>query len=93
MKKLLLFTIVAILFSSCVSMFMTKKQKVTFTTNHSESTTYLDKEELGKGKLIKEKVKKEGVRQVIVRTPGYKDSYAVLTPSRRPIHRWMRRAN
>lgn len=70
-------------------MFMPKKQKVTFTTNHSESTTYLEKEELGKGKLIKEKIKKEGyAKQVLIRTPGYKDSYGILTPSRRPIAYW-----
>ncbi len=89
MRKILLFIIVTIIFSSCASMFLPKRQKVTFTTNHSESTTYLDKEELGKGKLIKEKVKKEGyAKQVIIRTPGYKDSYGILVPSRRPIAYW-----
>jgi len=88
MKKVLLLLLVTITFSSCVSMFMPKKQKITFTTNRSESTTYVDKEEIGKGKLIKEKIKKDGVKQVIVRTPGYKDSYGVLTPSRRPIAYW-----
>lgn len=89
MRKILLFIISTIIFSSCATIFLPKKQKVTFTTKHNESTVYVDKEEIGKGKLMKEKIKKEGyAKQVIVKTPGYKDSYGVLTPSRRQIGYW-----
>lgn len=87
--KILPLALAALFFSGCASTFLPKKQKVTFTTSQKESTIYVEKEEIGKGKLVKEKIKKEGkAKQVLVRTPGYKDTYAILTPSRRQIAYW-----
>lgn len=89
MKNTFLIAMAALMLSSCATIFIPKKQKITFTTTNSESTIYVEKEEIGKGKLVTEKIKKEGyAKQVLVRTPGYKDVYAVLTPSRRQIAYW-----
>ncbi len=89
MKKLISLSLTALLFSSCASIFLPKKQKVTFTTTHKESKIYLEKEEIGTGKIVTEKVKKEGsAKQIIIKTPGYKDTYGVLVPSRRQIAYW-----
>jgi S1-C subfamily serine protease len=89
MKKILLYTLTTVILSSCATIFLPKKQKVTFTTAHNESIVYVEKEEVGKGKLFKSKIKKEGfAKQIIVKTPGYKDTYAVLPPSRRQIGYW-----
>jgi S1-C subfamily serine protease len=89
MKKLIALSVVALLFTGCAAIFIPKKQKVTFTTNNSESKVYVDNEEIGKGKLIKEKVVKDGQsRQIIIKTPGYKDTYGALVPSRRQVAYW-----
>src|ERR1700757_996176 len=89
MKKLIALSMVALLFTGCAAIFVPKKQKVTFTTNNKESKVYLDNEQIGTGKLIKEKVVKDGQsRQIIIKTPGYKDTYGALVPSRRQIAYW-----
>ncbi|MEO6903807.1 MAG: serine protease [Bacteroidia bacterium] len=88
MKKLLLFIPTAVLLSSCASMFMPKKQKVTFTTNNKQAKIYLDKEEIGKGTSTTTKVTKGEGHQIVVQTPGYKDQYAAIVQTHRPIAYW-----
>ncbi len=90
------FKIVSIVFAfslilaSCASIFIPKKQKVTFNTGSSESEVYLDKESIGTGKTFTTKInKKEGQsRQIIIRTKGYKDQYAVIIKTHRPGAYW-----
>jgi hypothetical protein len=88
MKKLILVSTSIVLFSSCATIFIPKKEKLTINTGQSKSTVYIEKEEFGEGSSITGKVKKEGTKQVIIRTPGYKDQYNVLFPTHRPIAFW-----
>ncbi len=67
---------------------MPKKQKVTFTTSNKDAKIFLDKEEIGRGKSITTKIKKEGTHQIVVQTPGYKDTYVCLMPTHRPPAYW-----
>ncbi|HWY37872.1 MAG TPA: trypsin-like peptidase domain-containing protein [Bacteroidia bacterium] len=89
MKKILVLALASVLLSSCASIFLPKRQKVTFTTGNKDSKIYLENEEIGKGTTVVEKVIKDGsAKQIIVKTPGYKDTYAALVPSRRQTAYW-----
>ena len=88
MKKLILLSTSIVLLSSCASIFIPKKEKLTINTGQSKATVYVEKEEFGEGSSVTGKVKKEGTKQVIIRTPGYKDQYNVLFPTHRPVAFW-----
>lgn len=88
MKKLILLSTSIVLFSSCASIFIPKKEKLTINTGQSKATVYVEKEEFGEGSSVTGKVKKEGTKQVVIRTPGFKDQYNVLFPTHRPIAFW-----
>lgn len=87
MKKLrlplLLGIICSFLLSSCAAFFYPKYQKVTFTTNDPGVTVYMDNRELGKGTLFAEKVRKMGPRQLILKAPGFKDTYRAMVQDHR----------
>ena len=85
MKKIILFSISAALFTSCASIFIPKKEKLTINTGQSKAIVYVEKEEFGEGTSVIGKVKKEGSKQVIIKTPGYKNQYNVLLQTHRPI--------
>lgn len=57
---------------------MSKNQKVTFQTKDNNSVVYMDNEEIGSGKTFTTKIEKTGDRQIVVRTPGYKDESIAL---------------
>lgn len=89
MKKiafLLQITIISLLFSSCASIWIPKKQKVTFTTGNENAEVYMDKQSIGKGETFTTKINKKEAqsRQIVVRTQGYKDQYAVILKTHRP---------
>jgi S1-C subfamily serine protease len=74
--------------SGCfATIFLPKKQKVTFTTNASDNEVYVNKEMVGKGKTFIAKVDKtEGaVNQVVIRKKDAKDVYDVILKKGRPI--------
>lgn len=75
----------AIFLSGCATIFIPKRQKVTINTGQSKSIIYVDKEEFGEGSCVNGKVKKDGSKQVVIKTPGYKDTYAALLQTHRPI--------
>lgn len=88
-KTLIIFATSSVLLSSCATIFMPKKQKVTINTGQSDATVYVDKEEFGKGSIVTDKVKKDGAKQVIIKTPGYKDNYHALVQTHRSIGYWV----
>lgn len=89
MKRVIFLLFVSLLFSGCASIFLPKKQKVVFVTNHADSKVYADKEEIGSGKIFTARIAKEGrAKQIVVKTPGYKDTYAAIVPSRRQTAYW-----
>lgn len=92
MKKLLplllLLLCLPIIFNSCACIVMPKKQKVTINTSSANSTIYVNNEEFGNGQSVKAKTKKEGIKQIIIKTPEYKDTYATLVPTHRPAGFW-----
>jgi S1-C subfamily serine protease len=88
MKKLLLFISFAVLLSSCASIFMPKKQKVTFTTNNKQAKIFLDKEEVIAGTTCNIKILKGYAHQIVTQAPGYKDNFSVIVPTHRPIAYW-----
>lgn len=88
MKKLLLLFTVSLFFGSCACIFLPKKQKVTITTSNKDAKIFLDKEEIGKGKSVTTKIKKEGAHQIVIQTPGYKDTYACLIPTHKTPAVW-----
>ena len=83
-SKLLMLLIIAVLLDSCCTVFMPKREKVTINAGNKDSKIFLDKEEIGTGSA-KLKVKKDGAHQIVVQTPGYKDTYYCLMPTHRPI--------
>ncbi len=89
LQLLLMATIIQI--SSCVAIFVPNKQSINFNTKDNKTKIYVDNEEVGSGKNFFAKIKKTGPKQVIIKTEGYKDKYAVLLPQRRvnsyiPLH-------
>ena len=67
---------------------MPKNQKVTVSSSNKESKIFVNNELQGKGTTTF-KTKKDGVKQVVIQTPGYKDNYAVLTNYRRQPGFWV----
>ena len=88
MKKIILLFSVTVILSGCAAIFIPKMQKVTFTTDNKDSKIYVDKEEMGKGKTVTQKVQKNGAKQIIVKTPGFKDTYQAMVQNKRPIAYW-----
>lgn len=72
------------LLQGCASMLNGKYQKVKIITNNSNSSVLIDGKEIGKGKEIKTKVKRDGnAKQIEVQTPSYKPEYKALTQIRK----------
>jgi S1-C subfamily serine protease len=69
--------------TSCTALFIPKKQNVSFTTENDSTVVIVDGEEIGKGKSFDSKITKNGLQQVVVSTPGYKDEHVMLRPYRR----------
>ena len=88
MKKTVIVLLSTIIFSSCATIFIPKKQKVTVNTGQEKAIIYIDKEESGQGGTITARMKKENGKQIIIKTPGYKDQYNVLIPTHRVIAWW-----
>jgi S1-C subfamily serine protease len=88
MKYLLLIIMSIILLQSCVLFFLPNKQRITINTGQNDAVVYIDNEGIGKGATMKTKVKKNGTKQVVIRTPSHKDTYKVLLPVRRSIAYW-----
>src|ERR1035437_5509035 len=91
MKNLFVVLIaVTLIFSSCVTFFTPRKQKVQFNTGSADAEVYLDKDLVGEGTLFTYKVnKKEGdSRQLTIKRKGYKDQYVAFIKCRRPIAWW-----
>ncbi|HEX7413759.1 MAG TPA: trypsin-like peptidase domain-containing protein [Bacteroidia bacterium] len=87
--KVCLTVVVSVSLSSCVTLFYPSKQNVTFNTGNKDATVYLDKEKIGKGTLITEKIKKWGAHQIVVKAPGYKDTYAAILQTHRAPGYWV----
>ncbi len=54
------------------------QKTVTINTGNANATVYVDKEEAGKGSSFTAQIAKQGVKQVMTRIPGYKDSYSAI---------------
>jgi uncharacterized protein YceK len=89
MKKLVIAGTAILFLSGCVSIFMPKKQKITIVTNTPESTVYVDKEEFGTGSSITARTRKDGSKQLVVKTPGYKDQYSAIVQTHRSVGYWV----
>jgi len=88
-KLILSVIIIATMFNGCVAIFYPKKEKVTFSTGNKDATVYLNNDEIGKGKMFTEKVAKDGMKQIVTRSPGYKDSYTVMMQTHRAPGFWV----
>lgn len=86
MKKIILLSAITVILSSCASIFIPAKQKVTFNTGNKDSEVYLDKDMIGEGKTFIATIdKREGqARQLTIKRQGYKDQYSVIVKTRRP---------
>lgn len=87
LKLLLLFS-VSIFTSGCASIFIPHNQTITLNTQKDSAVVYMNGEKIGRGASITKRIAKEGAKQLTVKTPGYKDHYAVLIPKRKPIAFW-----
>ncbi|MBD0295457.1 MAG: trypsin-like peptidase domain-containing protein [Flavisolibacter sp.] len=74
--------------TGCATLFIPKNQKVTIKTQRHNSTVFVNNEEAGKGETIVTRLKKDGAKQVVVQTPGYKDAYYVLVQKKRHAAYW-----
>ncbi|MBI4931779.1 MAG: trypsin-like peptidase domain-containing protein [Bacteroidetes bacterium] len=88
MKKIILLLTVTVILSGCAAIFIPKMQKVTFTTDNKDAKIYVDKEEMGKGKSVTQKIQKNGAKQILIKTPGFKDTYQAMVQTKRPIAYW-----
>jgi S1-C subfamily serine protease len=79
----LLSIVLILMTTSCTALFIPKKQNVSFTTENDSTVVIVDGEEIGKGKSFDSKITKNGLQQVVVSTPGYKDEHVMLRPYRR----------
>lgn len=82
--KALYFFVVACSISSCTMIFLPNKQKITISTTNENAVVYENEYEIGRGKNITTKLKKDGAKQIVVQTPGYKDELVVMLPNKRP---------
>lgn len=74
--------------TGCAYMFLPNREKITLNADHPNSKVFVDNEEVGEGQAIKTKIKKDGVKQVVVQTPGYKDAHQVLVQNKRHAAFW-----
>ncbi len=75
---------VALLLSSCATVFLPKKQAVKFSVSNEKTEVYINKELVSEGSTsFTTRVRKDGaIKQIVTRTPGYKDENLVLIPYR-----------
>lgn len=88
MLKHLLLCYTILHLTGCTLIFIPKNQKVAIKTQHPDSKVYVNNEEAGQGQTVVAKVKKDGAQQVVVQTPGHKDSYNVLMLDKRNPAFW-----
>jgi serine protease Do len=86
--KQLLFFYTIVHLTGCTLIFLPKNQKVAIRTQQPNSKVYVNNEEVGEGQTVVAKVKKDGAKQVVVQTPGYKDGYNVLMLGKRNPAFW-----
>src|SRR5687768_12423876 len=67
--------------SGCNILFMSKKQKVVFVTNKSDASVYNNGQLIGSGTRITQKIEKSGVREISVKTPGFRAFATVMAPT------------
>jgi S1-C subfamily serine protease len=89
MKNLVVLLIACVFFSNCARILVPRKQKITITTNSDSSSIYLNNEEFGTGKSVSGKIRRDGPVQIIVKTPGSKDTYDALVATKRPTSYWL----
>ena len=89
MKKFLSIALVVslVLQSSCALVFISRNQKITVNASNPNSKIFVDDELEGTGSAGF-KTRKDGVKQVVLQTKGYKDNYVVLSPNRRQPGYW-----
>jgi len=85
-KKLLALIIVLSL-NSCALMFIPKNQKdITIVTKNPDAKVYVDNELEGEGKrVVVPKIKKTGIKEVVVRQPDHKDATFLMAPYKRTL--------
>lgn len=90
MKKSLIISIgVTLLFSSCASIFISKKQTIVFKTGSSDAEVYLGNDVIGEGNSFSSKIdKRYGTQQLLIKRKGYKDQYAAIVKTHRPAAFW-----
>ena len=84
-KSILVLAVAAITLSliGCRAIFIPKKQNVTISTDNNNSEIYVNDYLFTDNKTATKKIEKDGVKQIVLKTPGYKDEYAVLLPGRK----------
>jgi S1-C subfamily serine protease len=89
MKKMLLLALAAAIINcGCATLYMSKKQTVTVSSTTKDGKIYVNDELQGKGSASF-KTPKDGMKQVVIQTPGYKDNYFVLTNNNRQPGFWV----
>lgn len=86
MRLILKLTVVALLITeltSCRAIFIRRKQTITIKTGNDKAEVYLNNLQFGSGDVTKAKIKKIGVQQVVVTTPGFRDANYVMIPQKR----------
>jgi len=83
MRILWLLTL-TLLLSSCASIILPRKQNVTFNTGNKESVVYVNNVKIGEGKVVKNKIKKKFIEQVVVQTPDYFDTHHCIAGQKHP---------
>ena len=82
--KLFLIIFSSLLFTNCASILNGKQQKVTVTTNSSDSKVFIDDELKGKGKIVETKMKRDTeMKQIRIEREGYKPIYKVHYQTKR----------
>lgn len=87
LRLLPLLIFIALMGNSCALLFMPKNQKVAVSASEKTSKIYVDGELQGT-KSANFKTAKNGIKQVRIETPGYKDNYYVMVPNRRQAGFW-----
>ena len=89
MRKLIFISVLAaILTSGCANLFMSRNQKILINASNPVSKIYVNDELEGTGSASF-KTKKEGVKQIVLQTKGYKDNYHVLLANKRQPGYWV----
>ncbi len=82
--KITALLLAVLMLNSCVTVFLAKKQKVTFKTSSEDAVIYLDNEKIGEGTSVTKKIEKGTVRNVtIVYGDEYLQKNEVLVPQRK----------